>query len=215
MPEWIMAISAAVNVIVVVVLVRMTQRYAKETKNIASATREQADAGVKMAEEMRQQRMGLDRPNLLIRWEGAPPNLVYVPGRITDEELARFPSELSFIVYNDGPGPAKMLSAVCDDFRPDHLDYLLSKEPWTCTLGGRGLPSMVRAAVRVQNDDDLSMKSIVVSYRDLHDRRWETRLELSTMVDATGSPEEPDEMCTWVESGDQWTLGPFQPEASQ
>ena len=108
--DWLNDNSAAVQAVATVVLATVTLVY------VVSAAK-QASASTKMAQEMREQRMALDRPNLLIFWvETIPENLIYVGGEASEEELVHFPSELRFDVYNDGPGPAKMLSAGCGDF---------------------------------------------------------------------------------------------------
>jgi hypothetical protein len=212
MIDWLNSNSGAVQAIATGVLVVVTLAY-------VMLTAIQAKASGKMAKEMREQRLALDRPNLLVGFlKTVPPNHRYVAGQSTEEELARFPDELSFTVYNDGPGPAKMLAASCHDFLSEHRDYLLSKEPWACTLGGHGVPSTIQAMLGTDDDSqaiDQGLTSIIITYSDVHDRRWETHLKLSEMRDDTGSMEEPNEMCLYIESGEQHTVGPYSPEVQQ
>ncbi len=54
--------SQLIQIIITFVLVLVTVAYVKRTAEIAGATREQADASVKMAEEMREQRLSEARP---------------------------------------------------------------------------------------------------------------------------------------------------------
>jgi len=216
MAELVVALSALASAFLALGLVYVTWRYARETKSIAEATRKQADASVEMAQEMREQRMALDRPNLLIDFQGTtPPNRPYVAGE-REEELADFPKELSFGVYNDGPGPAKGLSVAYKDFLPKGRDYLLSKEKkWGCVLNNRSLIPFLEAAGVIERNSDWAVGAIVVKYSDVHDRRWEAHLELHEIREATGNMEEPNEMCLYIESGEQHTLGPYPPEAQQ
>ena len=59
-------VLASVQGALTVVLAGSTYYYARKTRDIAEATRQQAKASVKMAEEMREQRLAEDRPWLLI-----------------------------------------------------------------------------------------------------------------------------------------------------
>ena len=194
--DWLDVHSGAVQAIATGILVVVTGIYAALTWCISKNAAKQAAASVKMAEEMREQRMALDRPNLLIEFRGTtPPNRCYVAGE-REEELADFPKELSFGVYNDGPGPAKGLSVAYKDFLPKGRDYLLSKEKkWGCVLNNRSLIPFLEAAGVIERNSDWAVGAIVVKYSDVHDRRWEAHLELHEIREATGNMEEPNEMC--------------------
>jgi len=89
--DWIQAIS-------MVILVLVTGIYVWRTHVISKATKEQADASVKMAEEMREQRVMASRPVIIQK--------AVVE---TETELATFGSKdwfSYFEVYNAGNGPA-------------------------------------------------------------------------------------------------------------
>lgn len=63
--DWIQAIS-------MVVLVIVTIFYARRTHVISKATREQAAANVKMAEEMREQRLAMYKPHIVLEKTSVP-----------------------------------------------------------------------------------------------------------------------------------------------
>ena len=65
------------------------------------------------------------------------------------------------------------------------------------------------------NRESATSDAIVVSYSDVHDRRWETRLQLSKLIDETGNPDQPGEMCLCLEGGAQHTVGPFEREGME
>jgi hypothetical protein len=98
----------------------------------AASTEKQAKANIKMAEEMREQRLGEDRPYLLIRLEGD-----VIQWDKTNEGKSR-PSEFSVTIRNVGKGPAINLWAAL--WRPmkvyfgDSKGYLASGEEWNTTI---------------------------------------------------------------------------------
>jgi len=209
--------SGAVQAIATCILVAITAVYAILTWLISKNAGKQAEASIKMAEEMREQRLALDRPNLRIyRYRTTPKSLPYLAGQSTEEELAQFPRAMSFTVCNDGPGLAKSLSVVCADFLPQQREFLLPNDTWDCILGGRGVAATIEALLGTERNSDGGVgSSIVVRWSDVHDRRWETRLELAEAREGTGSTEEPNEMCLYIESGEQHTFGPYSPEVQQ
>jgi hypothetical protein len=90
--------AQTIQIIITFVLVLVTVAYVKRTAEIASATREQANASLKMAEEMREQRITSSRPVVIQK-----------PIVETQTELATFGSKdwfSYFEVYNAGNGPA-------------------------------------------------------------------------------------------------------------
>jgi len=90
--------SDLIQIILMGLLVVITGIYAWRTFSISNATKKQADASMKMAEEMREQRIMASRPVIIQK---------AVVG--TDTEFATFGSKdwfSYFEVYNAGNGPA-------------------------------------------------------------------------------------------------------------
>ncbi len=99
------SVGDLLNIVVLVILVLVTSFYAVQTLEIAKATREQADASVKMAEEMREQRYDAVRP--VIDIERHPTELERASVVLnTDGKQERFPDKLTCILRNIGIGPA-------------------------------------------------------------------------------------------------------------
>jgi hypothetical protein len=73
--EWVIALAAVGNLIVIAVLALVTHRYASETKRIAEATRDQAKATDRMAREMEVARYAAAKPiiKLDVRRFGSTP----------------------------------------------------------------------------------------------------------------------------------------------
>ena len=91
-------IAQAIEIVITFVLVCVTAFYAERTAEIANATKKQADASVKMTEEMREQRVMASRP-VIIQKDVCE----------TETKLATFGSKdwfSYFEVYNAGNGPA-------------------------------------------------------------------------------------------------------------
>jgi hypothetical protein len=202
--------SGAVQAIATVFLVAVTFVY-------VLLTAKQAKASAKMAEEMREQRMALDRPNLLLRFDDTfPPSVVRIRGQSSEDDLAEFPEGVSFGVYNDGPGPAKRLEAVFDRpgrrFQRDRCGFLVAKESWDCELS---VAPFAEPETEGRQSVADGKTAIIVSYCDIHNRRWETRLDLGEVKDWTGSQEDPGEYNLYLEPGEQQTFGPYPPEAQQ
>ncbi len=86
--------AEAIQITISFVLVLVTVIYVKRTADIAQATKEQADASVKMADEMREQRIAESRPVMI---QKAMPTIIN--GTTTDVFS-------HFEVRNQGNGPA-------------------------------------------------------------------------------------------------------------
>jgi hypothetical protein len=117
MPEWIMALSAVANVFLVVVLVYVTRSY-------ADAAHEQADASVRMAEEMRTSREDGSRPVLDIR------QIEQDEFGVGDEAMAQAMAQLTHndhvwcTLRNIGRGPALNIQAHLSRMRPPRWEML-------------------------------------------------------------------------------------------
>jgi len=73
--------AQAIQIIISFVLVLITAIYVKRTSDIAQATRQQADASVKMAEEMR----NTMSPYITIRWGGGNSNSKTISAHLENE----------------------------------------------------------------------------------------------------------------------------------
>ncbi|MFH0941769.1 MAG: hypothetical protein V1823_01930 [Chloroflexota bacterium] len=87
--DWIQAIS-------MVVLVIVTSIYAWRTFSISKATQKQADASVKMAEDMRNARS----PSLTIQWIGADPNQKRISAVIKNEGIGTALNLKCYLTHN-------------------------------------------------------------------------------------------------------------------
>jgi len=106
-----MALTDWIQAIAIIFLVGVTWFYAKRTSDIASATREQAEASVKMAEEMREQRYDAVRPIV---------DIVINEKQITPLETSRQaygdnPRSLPCMLRNVGVGPAINVYSFIED----------------------------------------------------------------------------------------------------
>lgn len=103
-----MAITDWIQVILMVVLVGVTAIYAWRTHVISKGTEKQADASVKMAEEMMEQRYDAVRPIIDIQWEhSTDTRALGEAASLEPEQLSYYVSEgLKSILHNIGLGPA-------------------------------------------------------------------------------------------------------------
>jgi hypothetical protein len=74
-------IAQAIEITITFVLVLITTIYVKRTSDIAKATKEQADASVRMAKEMRNARA----PAITIKWGGADTNRGKISAHLENE----------------------------------------------------------------------------------------------------------------------------------
>jgi len=180
------------------VLVGATVYYARKTKDIASASREQADASVKMAEEVHKQGLDADRPYLLIE----VPSLETVtwfknPKDAYADPNSDYPKSITCRIYNAGRGPAKELVATllqpvlaCPESRKE---VLRPGESWDLRL--EGSESLTYIHLGFSPEEPLGLENwmkrrridspsgydcgLVVCCTDIHDRAWGTYLRLA------------------------------------
>ena len=93
----IQAVASAVNAVLVLVLIGVTVFYVRATKRIATQTKQQAEASVRMAEEMKETRELSYRP-VLVLWS--------VPHEANE-------SYISVNIQNIGNGPAGNVAVSC------------------------------------------------------------------------------------------------------
>ncbi len=198
--DWIQAIS-------MVVLAIITGVYAWRTHIISRATREQADASVKMAEEMREQRQGEARPSLLLRLNGEAIQWVDI------EPNERRPTKFEVTIRNVGNGPAINLWAARwsheKSFFGDSKGYLAPNEEWTT-----GISNISTMIVRLRAEKDIWLPElrevienkypgiVAVKYNDIHHRVWVSYLCLEWHHSVDGYVMEGDQNIVEVKEND-------------
>lgn len=161
--EWVIALAAVGNLIIIAVLACVTKRYADETKRIAEATRNQAEASAQMAEEARKQAEasskvaeGVLRP-VMTQWIER-----------TRPDTAREIIPLTVHYANIGNGPA--------------INIRWSLE------GGKWYETARRVGLGIQQEGDIkgnlafpltvSAPTVIVEYEDVGSVRWRSTLKL-------------------------------------
>ena len=175
----------------------------------ASEARKQAKASVKMAREMREQRLSQGEPNVFIKLEATSPgSLVYIAADTPKEVLQSFPEEVDFTLTNYGPGVALELDAIVHfkegtSFRYER-DVLMPQEVGHCTLGrdlivpGPGSQEVLNAL----GLDAVSADVLVsVQYDDVYGRTRVSYMCINLGSEPTGSSDQPNECCLWAEQG--------------
>ncbi len=158
--DWIQAISMVVLVIITVV-------YAWRTHAISKATKKQAEASVKMAEEMREQRYDTVRPVIDIYREQSPEEQISEALSARDGDTSH---GLSCVFHNIGPGPAiDAYSFVQNPFSGEgqRLEF--------GTLAAKERSHKMKLSLNQEG----SRTTLVVYYRDVNNRSFESRREVS------------------------------------
>jgi hypothetical protein len=137
--------------VLILSLVGVTFWYARQTRVLAEAGKAQAEASVKMAEEMRQQRLASVSPQMVV-------SLIGQKG----DSSGGLPREISFKAVNHGPGVAWNLeTTIChctEQFMIEERSSLTPNSPWESNLAkGRSnrksrLPSLVSQTWGLPND---------------------------------------------------------------
>lgn len=194
----------------------------------AREARRQAAASVRMAEEMREQRLGEDRPHLLIDLKETGPAMAEVDFEKKETILDSCPLSLELKIQNVGRGPAKDVVATAVHHRRvfyiERRGYLLRGESWEfhlslAVLFGSMLDSCPPRALKDWLADRQiypqtpirSPLGVVVEYWDIHERAWVAYLELEYESELD---DETDRPIWWVEPGKQCTTGPLPLEGS-
>ena len=193
------ALAASVTLIVTAGLATITFFYAK-------SARRQAKATVKMAEEMREQRLDLDRPYLLLEvrnldaleWKD-----LNDPSAGEPDVAAAYPKSMAYHVYNAGRGPAKEIETTLLQplmaFESQSRDVLMPGDSWPVEVHADELLAALRARstggqlqgiehwMRAQGIDSSFYGSaydcgLVAFCTDIHDRRWATYLKFGLIA---------------------------------
>lgn len=188
-----------------IALTGATAFYAVRTHNISKATREQANATAKMAQEMREQSLAADRPYLLVdiprldciefkepaaRQDGQP-----------DPHIG-FPTEIVYRVFNAGKGPAKEIGTSIRHpavrYQGVSKDVLRSGDSWDVAIE----PQAEAAALIADSFEESAPKGlsdylercgavplepgydcgIVVTYADINEQQYVTYLRFGMIA---------------------------------
>ena len=173
--------------------------------------RKQAKASVKMAEEMREQRLDADRPYLLIEvpelgaaeWEQLNGGSAAEP-----DGFAAFPKRMLYRVYNAGRGPAKEIFTTLLHslvrFDESKRDVLRPGDSWSVEVEASKARTRLHEAITGEEPQGIEdwMKSqgvdspfygdhfncgLMVGCSDIHDRRWATYLKFSLILRTAGA----------------------------
>ena len=197
-----MTVSELLQIILMVVLVVITGIYAWRTHVISKATKQQADASVKMADEMKEQILSEARPYLLLR--------------LTDEYLqwkdgtgGKSVEEFSVTVFNGGKGPARNLEASLwsheDIFLTDTKGYLATNQEWTATIP-KSSTDQIALGEKIPHPElkDVIQRNricVIVRYEDIHHHDWVSYLYLED-VDDTGYVREGEQNIAELKKND-------------
>jgi hypothetical protein len=183
------------------ILAGVTLFYAKTTARISDDTRRQADASVKMAREMKEQRLDADRPYLLIETlglEGIEWHELDTSAGSEPDPHSAYPRYLVCRIHNAGRGPAKELRATLLQplvaYNEPTKDVLRPGDFWEVSLTASEALGLLHEGFtgeaplgmeqwmhqnRIQSRayGDAYDCGIVVGCTDIHDRKWTTYLK--------------------------------------
>jgi len=162
--DWIQAIS-------MLILVVVTGIYAWRTHVISKATREQADASVKMAEEMRDTRYAALRPIIDFRWRDSESRS---GGALGIGARGEVPSELHGHLYNIGVGPAIDLCS----FRK--VNQVIHPR---CDFEALKAGELSREPVELSVHQEGNIGILEIYYRDVYRHPFKSRIEIHPIKD--------------------------------
>ena len=195
----VQGIAAIVSLAVLFGLAVVTGWYAVLTRRIAKASESQATAAVEMTLEMNKERLSADQPYLLIEmmnldkieWDRGIEDIW------TAKDKDDFPKVLAYRVRNAGRGPATEITTVLlhpkAQYSFNGRDVLSAGDAWdvessfspmdTALIGDTdGFGAWLRRA----SGDDVGQRDcdlgIVVTCRDIHERRWLTYVAFDVRV---------------------------------
>ncbi len=163
------------QVLLMFALVLITCIYAMRTAAIANATKEQADASVKMAEEMREQTKTLrETVSMSIR-----PSVSIKVIKITGGDSYPFepPAELYIELQNTGKGSAKNLSVTCEG-KDKKIEYTKIELP-SLNVGDKPLRFSIHRKTAI-SDDGVRIAYVLLKalYNDELGEIWSTTLQI-------------------------------------
>jgi len=157
--------TQTIQLIITFVLVLVTVAYVKRTAEIASATKEQANASVKMAEEMRDTRYDALRPIIDFRFRDSEERS---GGALGIGARGEVPSELHGQLCNIGVGPA------IDLYSFSKVDQVTRPRYDFEALKAGELSRQVALSVAQEG----SIGILEVYYKDVYDNSFRSRIEI-------------------------------------
>jgi len=148
-------------------LIAVTTWYAYATIKIARATKQQADASVKMAEETREQRYDTVRPVIDFQKEESPKALFAEAVAAESEDTSR---GLSCILHNIGLGPATDVYSFIWD---------LERKRRCFEFGTLARDGKTPLAINLSLNQEDGRTALVAYYKDVHGRTFESSREVS------------------------------------
>ncbi len=169
--DWIETNSAAIQAISMLVLVVVTGIYAWGTYVTSKATKEQAEASVRMADEMRKQRYDTVRPVIDIR------SILYTKkGQdILFKDLSS--CGVTCTLHNIGLGPAIDVNSCIQDGNQQSRNFNFG----TLVVGG----GIARYPLSLNQEE--AQRLLVVSYKDVYDRHFKSTREVQIVKENADS----------------------------
>lgn len=162
------------QMLLTIALVAVTAVYAFSTEKIAKATKEQAEASVKMAEEMK-------KPSILLR-------LDVTDGDVLELKTKFPPEELKISAINTGSGPAVNLEAFfwSKKYTSPYVTkgYLTQNEQWKASIIiDMEINNKSMNINELQSDliDKKITHAIIVNYEDIYNHKFVSYLSIEVI----------------------------------
>ncbi len=189
--------AQAFEIIITFILVLITIAYVKRTADIAKATKEQAEASVKMAEEMRKQRYDAFRP--IIDIVDAILEPTEMATRAYNAKEGIFSKYLPCRLRNVGVGPAIEVFSFIEDDRGTTRRWDFHTIPVAIGKEQMGYTDEVRLLLE-QRDN---CRALVVYYKDVYGNSLESIREVSVNKDKGTVNISPLKISPLSKKGDQ------------
>ncbi len=189
--------TEAIQLIITFVLVSITAIYVKRTSDISKATREQADASMKMAEEMREQRYDTFRPIIDIVEPVMGPKEMATLAYNAKEGV--FPKDWPCRMRNIGVGPAIELYSFIEDAKGKPRRWDFGAIPVAIGKEQMGYTDEVRLLLEQRGN----CRALVVYYKDVYGNSLESIREVSVNKDKGAVNISPLRISPLPKKGDQ------------
>jgi len=166
-------IAQAIELVILFTLVLVTGMYVKRTAEIAKATKEQADASMKMAEEMRDARYDALRPIIDIVEQTVEPREMATRAYNAREGI--FPKKLSCLIRNIGVGPAIEVYSFIEDARGETRRWDYGSIPVAIGEEEMGYRREMPLSLQQRGEH----KALVVCYKDVYGNLFESSREVT------------------------------------
>ena len=171
-----------IYLIAIISLVLVTAIYAVKTEEIAKATerqaseiKKQADASLKMAEEMREQTKTLkETVSLSVR-----PSISLIAFNMKEDHSYPFapPHEITVAIHNKGKGPARNLTFTCEG-QGKTVEYTAIELP-SLDVGDQKQFSISRATTANNEEIRIAYVLLIATYNDELGDTWRATLEIN------------------------------------